>query len=129
MTRFFITLPYAVSFVLKSLAMIESGEVFVPKMASIKIIDLAKSLSDSAKHKIIGMRPGEKIDELLCSSAESEYTREFNNFFIIIQDKYSLRKQKIFKKGKKVKKGFEYSSKNNTNFLNTKQIKELLKKI
>ena len=128
MTRFFITQSYAVNFVLKSLFMMERGEVFVPKAPSLKIVDLAKSLDQSVKYKIIGIKPGEKIHELLCSNEESKYTKELSRFFIIIQDAYFLSKSKIYNKGKKVKEGFEYSSKNNPNFLNSKQIKKFLKK-
>jgi len=128
MTRFFITQPHAVNFVLESLLMMERGEVFVPKAPSLKIVDLAKSLNQSVRYKIIGIRPGEKIHELLCSNEESKYTKEMNRFFIIIQDAYFLSKSKIYNKGKKVKEDFEYSSKNNSNFLNFKQVKKFLKK-
>jgi len=124
MTRFFISKKDAVEFVVNSLIKMEGGEIFVPKLPSFKIIDLAKVIFNKCKIKITGIRPGEKIHEILISKEEANYTKEFSNEFIIypiILDKnYLIKKQKFFNK--------EYSSENNLNFLDNKEIYNLLKK-
>ena len=78
MTRFFITLPDAIKFVMNCFSILKRGEIFIPKMPSILISDLIKALNPKAKIKIIGIRPGEKIHETLCSKDESNYLYENN---------------------------------------------------
>ena len=73
MTRFFQTLEQSVEFVIRSLSMITNSELFIPKMYSLKILDLLKSLDQKAKYKIIGIRQGEKIHEVLFSTEESRF--------------------------------------------------------
>ena len=90
MTRFFLTLKDSVKFVVKSFSLMNNGEVFIPKMYSLKIEDLARNLKPGIKIKIVGMRPGEKIDELLCSSEENHNTLEFKDHYIIFRDNESL---------------------------------------
>ena len=82
MTRFWITLETGVKFVLQSFDEMYGGEIFIPKMPSIKILDLVKSLGSNVKHHIIGIRPGEKIHETLCPSTPYD-TIEFEKYFII----------------------------------------------
>mgnify|MGYP001440003064 CR=1 FL=1 len=120
MTRFFISLDDSVKFVIKCLKEMKKGEVFVPKMSSVKVLDLAKSLNSKAKIKIIGMRPGEKLHELLTSAEESRNMVEFKDYYLINPIIFD-RKVKI-KKGKKVKEGFYYSSKDNKDFLTKNKI-------
>ena len=83
MTRFFITLEKSVHFVISCLDKMCGGEIFVPKLPSIKIIDIAKSLVPNSKIKIIGIRPGEKINEILVPKDDSNFTYESKNYYII----------------------------------------------
>ena len=123
MTRFFITLEEAVKFVLNCLLNLRNGELFIPKMNSIYIKDLIKILDPNAKIKIVGIRPGEKIHETLCSKDELGTIYECKNYFIIYPIDFN--KKKI---GKKIKNSFNYSS-DSKEFLNKEKIKILLKKI
>ena len=82
MTRFWIKLSDGVMFVLNSFLRMHGGEVFVPKIPSAKIIDLARAMKNSCKIKIIGMRPGEKLHEVLCPHDESRLTYEYKNFYV-----------------------------------------------
>ena len=83
MTRFWITLDQAVGFVLKCLELMQGGEVFVPKLASMPIIDLAKALAPDCRHEIVGIRPGEKLHEILITEDEARRTIEFPDFYVV----------------------------------------------
>ncbi len=120
MTRFFISLEESVKFVLNSLNLMKGGEIFVPKIPSVKIVDLAKAIVPGRKHKIIGVRPGEKIAEILITKDESKNTLEFKNHYIVNSEIFGQ-----FKKNKYKLKNFEYNSTNNKNFLNEKQIRKI----
>ena len=129
MTRFFITLDKATDFVLSCFKIMNGGEIFIPKMPSIKIMDLAKVMKkDYQKIKITGIRAGEKLHEVLNSGFSNQDILEAKNFYIINPEiKFYLSKF-INKENKNLKKirNFQYSS-NQNNFLNYKQIKNLLK--
>jgi UDP-N-acetylglucosamine 4,6-dehydratase len=131
MTRFSITLQQSVEFILSSLNEMRGGEIFVPKIPSIRIVDLARTIAPNIPLKIIGIRPGEKIKEVLCSSDEFFNVIEFKNYFLIkpsvkfIDSNIDFQINKNKEKGKKVKEGFEYNSENN-HFLNLSSIKKLL---
>ena len=131
MTRFWLSLEDSVNFVISSFEKMMGGEVFVPKIPSVKITDLAKAMNNKAKFKIIGIRPGEKIHELMCPKESSNHTLEFKNYFIIFSSDVKLEKRinlyykKNKEKGVRVKSNFEYSSETNKNFLNISQIKKL----
>lgn len=131
MTRFSITLQQSVEFILSSLNEMRGGEIFVPKIPSVRIIDLARVIAPNIPVKILGIRPGEKIKEILCSSDEFFNTIEFKNYYVIkpavryIDANLNFQINKYKEKGKKVKEGFEYNSENN-HFLNLSSIKELL---
>jgi len=84
MTRFWITLEQGVDFVLKIFKIMNGGEIFIPKIPSIKIVDLAKAMVPNIKKKIIGVRPGEKIHELMCQKEISNQILKFKNFYIIL---------------------------------------------
>ena len=131
MTRFFITLSQGVNFVFKSAEMMVGGEIFVPKIPSIKITDLAKAVSKSNGYEIIGIRPGEKIHEDLISSDNSYYIYEEKNFYILIPKSISTKRNyKKYQKNKffkLLKSDFEYSSNSNTRFLNIEEIKKFIK--
>ena len=126
MTRFFISLEDSVKFVLNCLKIMKKGEIFVPKMPSMKIIDIAKTLDKTKNIKEIGIRPGEKINEILISSDESYSTYEYKDFFVINSLYSSLEKKYKNYNGKKLKSGFIYSSDKNVNFLNKQKIKNFL---
>ena len=105
------------------------GEIFVPKIPSYKILDLAKAICPNCKIKIIGIRSGEKLHEELVSIGESQNTLETNNYFIILptqEDSFLNSFKKKFK-AKKVKKEFSYRS-NNNKFLSVAELKNLIKK-
>ena len=113
MTRFFIELNEGVKFVLKSFSRMHGGEIFVPKINSINIIDIAKAMDPKAKIKIIGIRPGEKIHEVLCPKDEAHLTIEFKDHYIIkptigLEIKNNFNVNKLGEKGKNVHNNFEF---------------------
>jgi UDP-N-acetylglucosamine 4,6-dehydratase/5-epimerase len=128
MTRFWISLQQGVDFVLKSLERMAGGEIFVPKIPSVRIIDLAKAMAPQLPIKIIGIRPGEKIHEVMCPSDDSHLTIEFNDHFVICPSIVYFSRSNEFtsnmigEKGVLVKQGFEYNSGSNTEFLDIKGI-------
>jgi UDP-N-acetylglucosamine 4,6-dehydratase/5-epimerase len=129
MTRFFLSLEDSVKFVLNCFSTMQKGEVFIPKMSSLKISDLASVLNPKAKLKLVGIRPGEKIDEVLCSKEENHYLLDFKDFYVIFKNKQQmLNYNKRFKnKGKRVPKSFFYSSLNNPDLLKINKIKTKFK--
>ncbi len=133
MTRFSITLDEGVNFVISSLEIMHGGEIFIPKIPSFKILDLAKSISSKNKIKYIGIRPGEKLHEEMITESDSLNTIEFNKFFTIVPNSEFLPKEKKqkYKKyknliGKKCKNGFTYNSKLNKDFLKVREIKKII---
>ncbi len=135
MTRFWITLDEGVNFVLKSFYRMSGGETYVPKIPSIKITDLAKSMSTKLKTKIIGIRAGEKLHEMMCPNESHYLTLDFKDHYVIFPSPEYFDKKKSFKKniigeiGKKVSSSFEYSSDTNKKFLSVKEIAKLNKNI
>ena len=134
MTRFWITLDQGVLFVENSFKRMIGGEIFIPIIPSLKIIDLAKAISPSAKLKIIGKRPGEKIHEALFSKEESHLVSKFKDFYVLLSQILHEKQLNNFKNnlgvtGKRLKIEFEYNSGDNSNFLNIGQIKALNAKI
>lgn len=135
MTRFWITLQEGVEFVLKNFERMLGGEIFVPKIPSINIIDLATAMAPSTEQKIVGIRPGEKIHEMMCTVDDSYLTLEFNDHFVIqptiafADHKQSFTRNNIGEDGVPVSDGFEYSSGKNQHFLNVDEIKELNKRV
>ncbi|MBT5470348.1 MAG: polysaccharide biosynthesis protein, partial [Nitrospina sp.] len=129
MTRFWITLPQGVNFVLKNFQRMNGGEIFIPKIPSIKVVDLAKAMAPETPQKTIGVRPGEKIHEIMCPADDSHLTLEFDDHFVIkptiqfsnITD-FSVNKLK--EAGRPVDKNFEYHSGKNPHFLKIKEIVE-----
>ena len=127
MTRFLISLDNGVNFVLSSLGTMNGGEIFVPKIPSIKIVDLAKLILPNHKTKIVGIRKGEKLDEVLVSKDESNELFESSDRFVI-DPPLPFFKKKLDKrlKLKKVKKQFQYSSNLNSYLLERKNIQKNL---
>lgn len=132
MTRFWITLNEGVNFVLKNFKRMAGGEIFVPKIPSILITDLAKAMNPKLKLKIIGIRAGEKLHEMMCPNESHYLTLEFKDHFVIFpspqyfEKKKSFSKNLIGEKGKKVNSNFQYSSDKNT-FLTISEIKKVNK--
>ncbi len=126
MTRFNITLQEGVELVIFALLNSLGGEIFVPKIPSFRILDLAKAINSKAKIKFIGLRPGEKISEKMISSSDSEYTYDLGKYFAIVPHnfRFSSKYAKIYKR---VKKNFSYSSENNKTFLDVKKLERIIK--
>ncbi len=128
MTRFNITLEDGVKMVLWALENSIGSEIFVPKIPSYKILDLAKAINPNAAIKIIGVRPGEKIHEEMISSSDSAFTFDLGEYYAVLQSGYDEKINYYSKKGfKKVREGFSYNSGTNDQFLNVNEIKELIK--
>ena len=131
MTRFFISINDAVNYVLNCTIKMKGGEIFVPKIPSFRIIDLAKVLVPNCKLKFIGIRSGEKIEEVMISREESKYTIETKNDYVVFPKIVidNIKTLKINSKTQKfVEDNFEYSSSNNNLFLDTKNIKAMCKR-
>jgi UDP-N-acetylglucosamine 4,6-dehydratase/5-epimerase len=127
MTRFWITLPQAVEFVLNSLSVMKGGELFVPKIPSMKVTDLAKALAPDLAHEIVGIRPGEKLHEVLITEDEARTAWEYDNRFVILpQYHFWADKVGVDTSGTPVPEGFRYSSDNNTNWLSEAALTDIL---
>lgn len=126
MTRFWITLDQAVHFVLKVLELATSGEIFVPKIPSMKITDLAKAIGPECEHKIIGIRPGEKIHETLISEDEGRNTIEYRECFIV---KQNLLPDENLNGGCICPENFKYTSDNNPDVINIEYLRQILEQI
>jgi UDP-N-acetylglucosamine 4,6-dehydratase (inverting) len=127
MTRFMISLEQGVDLVWHAFKDMLGGEIYVKKIPSMKITDIAKVIAPKAKHKIIGIRPGEKLHEQMIGSEDSSYTYEYSNYFKILPQINEWWKDKMrIKNGKKVPEGFVYSSENNTNWVTKNELKKWL---
>lgn len=130
MTRFWITLQEGVDFVLKNFHRMQGGELFVPKIPSVRITDLVEAMAPGVKHNVIGIRPGEKLHEIMCPLDDSHLTLEFHDHYVI-QPTIQLARVKSFntnllgEEGQPVAQGFCYSSGDNPDFLSREQIREL----
>ena len=131
MTRFFINLEMGVNFVLKTFSRMRGGEVFIPKIFSIKIKDLANFLDSKRKIKIIGLRAGEKIHEIMTTKDDNASLIEFKDYYILVQSSNYLNTKDFFKSkegvnGKLVNSNFKFSS-DEIIFLNKEKIKKIIK--
>jgi len=131
MPRFWITLAQGVDFVLKAFRRMQGGELFVPKIPSARISDLAAAVAPHLPVKIIGIRPGEKLHEIMCPADDSHLTLEFSDHYVIkptiaffSQPDYSV--NKLGERGKPVPQGFEYNSGTNPVFLTPEQLREMI---
>jgi len=130
MTRFWITLDQSVKFTARCFERMFGGEIFVPKIPSVRVTDIATAIDPNYKMKIVGIRPGEKLHEVLCSNEDNRQTIEFKNYYVITPAIKIKNKNKNFKinnkkeKGKLVKDGFIYDSGSNNQFMNISQIKK-----
>jgi len=128
MTRFMITLERAVELVWHVLADCIGGEIYVPKIPSMKVVDVAKAVSKKAKRKIIGIRPGEKLHEFMIGEDDARHTYEYDTYYKILPDIYGWHNcsQRIAG-GKKCAEGFCYSSANNPKWMTQGQLQAWLK--
>jgi UDP-N-acetylglucosamine 4,6-dehydratase len=129
MTRFWITLQQGVDFVLKNFERMQGGEIFVPKIPSVRVVDLAKAMAPSLPHEVIGIRPGEKLHEVMCPADDSHLTVEFHDHYVIrptIQfvGHVDYSQNRIGERGQPVQQGFEFNSGKNPKFLSISEIVE-----
>ena len=128
MTRFWITQEQAVRFIIDCIEKMKGGEIFVPKIPSMKIIDLAEVIAPECKREVIGIRPGEKINEVLLTEEEAWHAKEFENYFII-EPEHSFWNKDNFKEGKSLAPDFKYSSGNNDHWLTKAELNKMLEEL
>ncbi len=126
MTRFWITLEQGVDFVLSSLSHMKGGEIFVPKIPTASIMDIAQALAPSCRVRVVGIRPGEKLHETLISEDDGRLTLEYEGHYVI-QPQFSWWGAERKNGGRPVAEGFSYTSGNNKWILNTEQISSIIK--
>jgi len=130
MTRFWITLQQGVDFVLKNFERMRGGEIFVPKIPSVRIVDLAAAMAPKLARKVVGIRPGEKIHEVMCPADDSHLTLEFDDHYVIrptitfSDTDNSYTPNRLGERGRDVEQGFEYNSGRNERFLSVPEIVE-----
>ena len=127
MTRFWLKLEDAVDMVLHALKIMQGGELFVKKTPSMKITELAKAITNDAQLQEVGIRPGEKIHEVMITKEDAQYTYEFDSHYIIKPSILSEKNPNFT--GKKVAPDFEYHSGNNSQWLTTEQMKTMINKL
>ena len=123
MSRFWITLDQAVEFVLGSLSMAGGGEVFVPKIPSMRVNDIAEAIAPDAERRVIGIRPGEKLHELLVTEDESRHSYELDDRYVILPEYASWPLREVA--GKRLADGFRYSSDTNDRWLDVADLREM----
>ncbi len=131
MTRFWITLDQGVNFVFDSFNRMQGGEIFVPKIPSMKIMDLAQAIAPGKPTEVVGIRPGEKLHETMCPADDAHLTIEFKDYFVI-QPTISFAEPIDYKtnakgeKGKSVPYGFQYSSNSNSEWLKPEDLLKMI---
>lgn len=130
MTRFWISLEDGVDFVLKSFERMHGGEIFIPKIPSMRITELAHAIAPNLEQKIIGIRPGEKLHELMISKDDSHLCYEFDSYYVIaptisFNKKVDYGVNALNEKGKKVEDGFSYSSDTNDHWIDEAKFLEI----
>ena len=128
MTRFWITLEQGVRFVIDCIGRMRGGEVFVPKIPSMKVTDLADTIAPEAKKEIIGIRPGEKINEILLTQQEARHAKEFDGFFGI-EPEYPFWGRDNFKEGRSLPDGFRFTSDSNSLWLTKEKLKKMIEEL
>ena len=134
MTRFMITLRQGVEFVLKNFERMQGGEIFVPKIPSMYMTELAAAIASDLPQKIIGIRPGEKLHEIMCPADDSHLTIEFDDHYVIcptiqFSHQAEYQKNRLNEEGNFVKQGFEYNSGNNSEWLTHTELMSMLAEI
>ncbi len=129
MTRFWITLEQGVEFVLRCLEHMCGGELFVPKIPSMNIMDLAKAIAPECETEIVGIRPGEKLHELMITREDSRQTLEFDNFYVIQPNFKFWDRRCSWNGGRSVPERFEYNSESNPWRLSIEEMRALIEKL
>ena len=131
MTRFWITLPQGIDLVLKGFARMKGGEIFVPKIPSMRILDLSEAIAPGLPTEVIGIRPGEKLHEIMCPADDSHLTLEFSDHYVIqptisFLSPVDYSQNNLDEKGVPVEQGFEYNSGSNPHFLTVQELREMM---
>jgi UDP-N-acetylglucosamine 4,6-dehydratase len=131
MTRFWITLPQGVEFVINSYRRMQGGELFIPKIPSTRVVDLATAIAPQAKIKVVGIRPGEKLHEVMCPAELALQTMEFDDHYVIepafyYQTRPDYAKNALGETGKRVSPNFEYNSLTNPHYLSIEELKTMM---
>lgn len=132
MTRFWITLQQGVDLVLKSFERMQGGEIFVPKIPSMRITDLAAAIAPGVPTKVVGIRPGEKLHEIMCPLDDARLTLEFADHYVIrpsivFSDVVDFSRNRLQEQGYPVPEGFQYSSDLNSEWLTPAELLEIVK--
>ncbi|MBM4452974.1 MAG: UDP-N-acetylglucosamine 4,6-dehydratase (inverting) [Chloroflexi bacterium] len=125
MTRFWITLEQGVHFVIDCIGRMHGGETFIPKIPSMKVTDLADVIAPKAEREVIGIRPGEKVNEILLTEEEARHAREFDDYFAIEPEHPFWGKDNL-KGGKSLPDGFKYASDNNSWWLTGEELQRMV---
>ncbi|AKS39499.1 flagellin modification protein FlmA [Anoxybacillus gonensis] len=125
MTRFWITLDQGVQFVLDNLQRMRGGEIFVPKIPSMRVVDLAKAIAPECEIEIVGIRPGEKLHEAMITEDDARRTLEFDTYYVI-QPEFPWWSEAYVEGGKTLPDGFKYTSDTNTQWLTVEELRELV---
>ena len=130
MTRFWITLQHGVDFVIKNFERMQGGEIFVPKIPSMRITDLAESIAPGMPTSVIGIRPGEKLHEIMCPADDSHLTLDFEDHYVITPSitfthSINFSANNLGEKGKSAEQGFEYNSGTNQHFLTVDELNKM----
>lgn len=128
MTRFWITLDQGVQFVLDSLERMHGGEIFIPKIPSMKVEDLAKAIAPECQIEVVGIRPGEKLHETMITEDDARRTVEFESYYLI-QPEFPWWSSEFVKGGTPLHDGFEYRSDRNTEWLTVEELNALVKDV
>ncbi|MFS0575529.1 UDP-N-acetylglucosamine 4,6-dehydratase (inverting) [Sporosarcina sp. 179-K 3D1 HS] len=128
MTRFWITLDQGVQFVLDNLERMQGGEIFVPKIPSMNIVDLAKAIAPDCDIEIIGIRPGEKLHEAMILEDDARHTREFDTYYVI-QPEFSWWSEKSIETGETLSEGFKYTSDMNKDWLSVPELQKMVNEV
>lgn len=124
MTRFWITLEQGVQFVLDNLERMHGGEIFVPKIPSMRVVDLAKAIAPECDIEIVGIRPGEKLHEAMIMEDDARHTVEYDSYYVI-QPEFPFWSSKFAEDGKNLPGGFEYTSNTNVDWLTIEELRTL----
>ncbi|MHB8770857.1 MAG: UDP-N-acetylglucosamine 4,6-dehydratase (inverting) [Syntrophales bacterium] len=125
MTRFWLTLDQAVDLVINALQHMQGGEIFVPKIPSMKIVDLAKAIAPECEIDVIGIRPGEKLHEVLFTEEDGRHALLYNGMFVIMPS-YNWWERQNYKTGQSLPEGFTYASNNNDQWLSVEDLRGII---
>lgn len=127
MTRFWITLQQGVDFVLANLARMQGGEIFVPKIPSMRMVDVARAIAPECETRIVGIRPGEKVHEIMVSEDDSRNTVEYDDYFAILPSFHEWTDaDRAANGGRMCSEGFRYSSENNDCWLTDDELRSMI---